>query len=110
MNELLGHPVFGSSWEGYCIENILSHLYDWNAYFYRTSSGNEIDLILEKDSKKIAVEFKASTAPKPTKGLYYALDDLEIEKAWIVTPTDDTYPLNERVIITSLDNFIKEFS
>jgi uncharacterized protein len=107
MNDLLGHPVLGSSWEGYCIENILSLLYDWQAYHYRTSSGNEIDLILEKGNSKIAVEFKASTAPKPTKGLYMAMDDLEIEKLWIIAQTHDSYQLNDRITISSLNGFLK---
>ncbi|MFC2116070.1 ATP-binding protein [Bacteroidota bacterium] len=108
MNDLLGHPVFGSSWEGYCIENIVTQFYDWQSYFYRTSSGNEIDLILEKGSKKLAIEFKASTAPKLTKGIYQALDDLGIEKIWVIAPTDDSYALNERIYISTLSNFLQQ--
>lgn len=109
MNELLGHPIFGQSWEGYSLENILIHFHDWNPYFYRTSSGNEIDLILQNGNKKIAVEFKTSTAPKPTKGLYYVLDELKIEKSWIVAPIDEeTYPLNERVTAISLPAFLNQ--
>jgi len=107
MNDLLGHPVFGSSWEGYCIENIVSQFYDWQAYFYRTSSGNEIDLILEKGSRKLAIEFKASTAPNLTKGIYQALNDLDIKKLWVISPTDDSYALNERINISSLGNFLQ---
>ena len=44
---LLGHPTSGNSWEGFVIENILSicprHV---DAYFYRTATGVEIDLLL----------------------------------------------------------------
>jgi len=32
-NDLLGHPNFGSSWEGFCIENILSELPEWEGGF-----------------------------------------------------------------------------
>lgn len=108
MNDLLGHPVFGSSWEGYCIENIVTQFQDWQIYYYRTSSGNEIDLLLEKGSKKLAIEIKASTAPKFTKGIYQALNDLGIEKLWVIAPTDDSYPLNERIQISSLNNFLQK--
>ena len=45
---LLGHPVVGSSWEGMVIENILSTvLPNTQAWFYRTSVGAEVDLVLE---------------------------------------------------------------
>ena len=45
---LLGHPVVGSSWEGMIIENILDTVpANTQAWFYRTSVGAEIDLILE---------------------------------------------------------------
>lgn len=106
INDLLGHPVFGSSWEGYCIENILARYYNWQPYFYRTSSGNEIDLILEKGSKKIAMEFKASASPKLSKGLYQALDDIKIDKLWVIAQTDDSYALNNQVNISTLNNFL----
>lgn len=108
MNDLLGHPVFGSSWEGYCIENIVSQFNDWQAYYYRTSSGNEIDLILEKGSRKLAIEFKASSAPNLTKGIYQALNDLSIEKLWVIAPTVDSYALNERINISPLNNFLQQ--
>jgi predicted AAA+ superfamily ATPase len=105
-NDLMGHPVFGFSWEGYCIETIVNHLYQWQAFFYRTSSGNEIDLILERGNQKIALEFKAASAPKPTKGLYQAMNELEIEKVWIIAQTEDSYPLNDRVEISNLGDFL----
>ena len=107
MNVLMGHPVFGSSWEGYCIENILTQLQGWQPYFYRSSSGNEIDLLLEKGDRRMAVEFKTSVAPKPTRGLYQALNDLGIEEAWIIAQTEDSYPFNDRVHISSLPDFLE---
>ena len=44
MSDLYGHPVFGASWEGWCIEQILSALPLWRPGFYRTPSGEELDL------------------------------------------------------------------
>ncbi len=108
MNDLMGHPVFGSSWEGYAIENILNRFSGWQSYFYRTSSGNEIDLILEKGQQKVAVEFKSSMSPKPGRGLYQAMDDLGIEKAWIIAPTEESYPYNQQIHISTLPDFLTE--
>ena len=105
-NELLSHPVFGESWEGLVIENILSELNDWDGYYYRTSKGAEIDLILEKGLKKIAVECKASSAPSVSKGFYIAMEDLKIEEAYIIAPVKDEYPVKENVWVMSLKGFI----
>jgi len=106
-NELMGHPVFGASWEGFALENILAELAGWKSFFYRTSSGNEIDLILIKGRKKIAVEFKSSKAPTVTKGLWNALEDMNIQKAWIIAPVDESYLIKEGVTVSGLDYFIQ---
>ena len=39
-NSLLGNPVFGSSWEGVVLENVIVNKPDWNYYFYRTATGD----------------------------------------------------------------------
>ncbi|MBT4263540.1 MAG: ATP-binding protein [Deltaproteobacteria bacterium] len=106
-NGLLGHPVYGNSWEGFALENILSVYSDWNANFYRTSAGAELDLVLSRGNRRIAIEFKASTTPHLTKGFWNALEDLSIEKAWIVALVDSAYPIRENVMVTPLDQFLK---
>ena len=107
MDNLLGHPVYGFSWEGYVIENILSCLPDWRAAFYRTSSGNEIDLVIEKGKKRLAIECKASSAPSVSKGLELALQELNIETAWIIAPIDEAYPISKRITVSPLMHFLK---
>lgn len=108
INDLLGHPVFGSSWEGFVLENILSELPSWKASFFRTANGSEIDLILEKGIKRIAVECKASTAPNISKGFYNCLEDLGLKEAWIIAPVEEAYPVKDKVMVTPLNMFIKE--
>lgn len=105
-NDLLGHIVFGSSWEGFVIENVLSELPDCKGYFYRTSAGAEIDLILERGNKKVAVECKSSMAPNISKGFYSSLEDLQIEVGYVVAPVKDSYPVKKNVFVVSLPEFI----
>ncbi|NND17695.1 MAG: ATP-binding protein, partial [Silicimonas sp.] len=46
--DLLGHPVVGGSWEGFCIENLIAAAPRGSeASFYRSSAGAEIDLVLK---------------------------------------------------------------
>jgi hypothetical protein len=107
MDHLLGHPVYGFSWEGFVIENILSCLPDWKAAFYRTSSGNEIDLIIEKGGKRLAIECKASSAPLASKGLALALQELHIERAWIIAPVAEAYQISKNITVSPLMHFLK---
>ena len=103
-DQLLAHPVVGSSFEGFVIEQLLASLpAGWEAYFYRTSAGAEIDLLLVNGNRPpIAVEVKYSAAPKPTKGFWLAFADLGCEKGYVVYPGNDRYPLGEGVVALPL--------
>lgn len=106
-NSLLGNPIFGSSWEGMVIENILVNMPSWDCFFYRTASGDEIDLLLKKGDQCIAIECKASDAPKVTKGFYRSLEVIKPNKTFIIAPTNDTYQIAENITVIGLDNFLK---
>ena len=94
VQDLQGHPVAGASWEGFVVEQVAAVLpADAQLGFYRTSAGAEIDLVIEHRSRKIGVEIKFSSAPKPAKGFWQALQDLRIEQAYVVAPVPMRYPL-----------------
>lgn len=99
---LLGHPVYGASWEGFVIEQVLAEFSDWQPWFYRTSSGGELDLLLTKGQKRIGIECKASSAPTVTKGFWNVLKDLDIHKAWIIAPVTESYPISENVTVAPI--------
>ncbi|MBI5500306.1 MAG: DUF4143 domain-containing protein [Deltaproteobacteria bacterium] len=62
LEALLVHPVMGRTWEGLVLEEIIRGLDALGAgfdyYFYRTSAGAEVDLVLEGDFGLIPVEIK----------------------------------------------------
>lgn len=107
INDLMGNPSAGASWEGFVIENITTEMIGWRSFFYRTSSGNEIDLILEKGSKKIAVEIKLSAAPEAGKGFWNVLADTKADQGWIISQVKDKYPIKKNVFVSNLDDFLK---
>lgn len=109
-NDLMGNPIFGASWEGLVMENILCNIRDWNPYFYRTATGNEIDLILTKGTKILAVECKASTAPQLTKGFWKALEDVEAEEAYVIAPVPNPYPIRANVMVCGISDFLRIMS
>ena len=106
LNDLLGHPVYGASWEGFVIETILSSLPRWKGSFYRTAAGAEMDLILSWKQHRIALECKAASAPQVTSGFWNALEDLEATQAWIVSPVKEAFPLKEKVQVTPLNHLL----
>lgn len=67
MESLLIQPWVGASWEGWCIGQILAALKTagrhFEAYFFRTSDGHEIDLVLKFSKGLWALEFKLSSSP-----------------------------------------------
>lgn len=101
--ELHGHPVYGASWEGFAMENILARLRPGvRASFYRDSNGTEIDLVLERGAKRMAVEFKAGLAPELTRSFANALEALGSPKAYMVSRAADAFPLGKGVTAISL--------
>jgi predicted AAA+ superfamily ATPase len=109
-NDLAGHPIFGASWEGFVIENIVSTLQEWQPFFYRTSSGEEADLVLVKGSRKIVIECKASSAPQLTKSFWNAVDALKPDQVFVIAPIESSYPVRENVTVCSLYDFFKTMS
>ena len=83
---LLGHPVLGGSWEGFCIENLIAAApRGTEASFYRSSAGAEIDLILKLPGGALwAIEIKRTTSPKVTRGFHIAADDLDVAERLLV--------------------------
>jgi|WetSurMetagenome_2_1015567.scaffolds.fasta_scaffold35099_2 uncharacterized protein len=104
---LLGHPVYGASWEGFVIENIISELSRWQPFYFKTAAGAEIDLVLVKGRRLIAVECKSSSAPEVTKGFWTALKDLGAKEAWIIAPVKESYPIEKRVQVARLEDFLE---
>ena len=95
LDGLLAHPVLGASWEGFVIENLLSVAPDGlTGYYYRTSGGAEIDLLLVfPNGERWAVEVKRSLKPKLERGFHEACADLKPARRFLVYPGAERYPL-----------------
>jgi predicted AAA+ superfamily ATPase len=106
---LLSHMVVGASWEGYCIETLLACApAGVTGYFYRTSGGAEIDLLLAWPGGELwAIEIKRSGAPKVERGFHSACDDLKPSHKWVIYPGQETYPLAADIQAISLHGLCK---
>ena len=86
--DLLRHPMLGYLWEGYVIENMINTLGErYQYYFYRTADGTECDLLIfEGTVCKAIIDVKFSPAPKSTKSMTTAINDLKPIQAFFIVP------------------------
>jgi len=97
MLELRTHPRYGASWEGFALEQCLIAHGEREAYFYGTQRGAELDLLLLRRGRRWGFEFKCTDAPKTTKSMHVALDDLKLEHLWVVYPGSLRYEMTEKI-------------
>lgn len=109
LEHVLGHPLCGASWEGYCVEQILHHLpRGATASHYRTHAGAEVDLVIEQsDGKVIAVEIKRTLAPKVTPGLVESMETLGADAGFMIIPKGEPYPVSKTVTAIGLAEYLR---
>lgn len=97
MESLLGHPVVGGSWEGFCIETLIAAApVATEPYFYRTAAGAELDLVLRLPGDAIwAIEIKRTTAPKVSRGFHLAVDDIKADRKILVYAGEREVPAGD---------------
>jgi hypothetical protein len=72
-------------------------------YFFRTSAGAEIDLLLSwSDGSLWAIEFKRSLSPRLERGFHQACADLKPDRRWVVYPGTEAFPLAPDIAAISL--------
>jgi len=98
-DDLQGHPVLGSSWESFVIEQIIGLLPNHReVYFYRTNAGAEIDLVFfDKKNKPVAIEIKYSLSPAVSRGYWNVCEDLSCKKWFVIYPGNERYPVGRNV-------------
>lgn len=91
------HPRLGASWEGFLVEQILSHVGERHGYFWATHSGAELDLFVQLPGQRVGFELKYTDTPRLTRSMHSSLADLDLDRLWVVAPGADRYPLAEKV-------------
>jgi predicted AAA+ superfamily ATPase len=103
LDAVLGHPVAGSSWEGFVVEQLVNAAPNAQASFYRTSNGAEVDLVLTFRNQQIwVIEIKRSSAPTVSKGFHQAAADLGAVRKLLVAPVEQSYPMKESIEVVDL--------
>lgn len=103
-HELTAHPKLGASWEGFAIEQTirLQGADPQDCYFWGTHGGAELDLLLMHKGKRLGFECKYQDAPKLTKSMRIAIDDLQLDHLTVIYPGTKAYQLAENIDVRGL--------
>lgn len=93
--ELMVHPKLGASWEGFALEQILRARRGEDAYFYAIHSGSELDLYFPASGT--GIEIKYQDAPRPTRSMRIAMEDLKLREMLVVYPGNREYAMADGI-------------
>lgn len=105
---LESHPKLGASWEGFVIDQLLNVAGTRDAYYWGTQSGAELDLLVMVNGKRIGVEVKYADAPRMTRSMRIALEDLQLSHLYVVHPGSARYDLGSRAEAIGLPDLLTE--
>jgi hypothetical protein len=98
------HPARGLSWEAFIIDQLISAYHRTvpasRAFFWRTSQGDEVDLLMDLGKRKVPFEIKLHSAPvaQDGEGLRRCMRSLHLKQSYLVHAGRQTYSLGEGVI------------
>jgi len=101
--DLLVSPARGRSWEGFIIEQLIAAeelgRRGSQFYYYRTQTGMEIDLVIDRGQERIGVEIKcsASVSTADTINLRQGIADGIIHQGLVIYPGTRSFPISESI-------------
>lgn len=103
-DDLESHPKVGASFEGFAIHELMSHLeaQPEECFFWRAHTGAEVDLLVVRGRERLAFEIRRTTAPRTTRSMHTAIEDLGLERLDVIHLGRDTYPLRDRIRAVSI--------
>ncbi len=91
------HPVLGVSFEGFVLEEIAARVGARDLYFWSTHAGAELDILWRGAKGQVGFEVKWADAPRMTRSMHVALEDLSLDSLFVVYPGDKRYKLRPNV-------------
>lgn len=97
--ELSAHPLYGASWEGFALEQVIRvlGLRESECFTFAVHSGDEMDLVVERAGKRYGFEFKASASPGVTSSMRNLIRDLDLSRVFVIFPGERGYGLADKI-------------
>lgn len=99
-----------ASWESYVVDELFRRTPDSRHYFWRTTNGAELDLVIEEPSgTRLGFEIKRADAPRMTPSVRAALEDtqLRVDQITIIYPGATSYLLDDKVMVVPLSDVLR---
>jgi predicted AAA+ superfamily ATPase len=112
MEVLYGQAWLGQSWEGFIIEQTIATLNSRNRtatpYYFRSSDGYELDLLLEWGSERWAIEIKLTSNPSKEEiaRLNKAADMVDAQKRILVCRIAEPFG-NDTLTVTRPEDWLE---
>ncbi|MBM4352298.1 MAG: ATP-binding protein [Deltaproteobacteria bacterium] len=93
------HPKVGASFEGFALEAVTTRLASKpeECHFWATHAGAELDLVVVRGNRRLGFEFKRSAAPRVTKSMRIALEDLKLDSIDVIHLGSHVFPLADGI-------------
>jgi predicted AAA+ superfamily ATPase len=108
--ELETHPKVGASWEGFALHETMQHLgaESEECYFWATHAGAELDLLVVRGRRRLGFEFKRTDSPVLTPSMRHALEDLKLDRLWVVHAGREHFPLGRQIEAIGLERLLRK--
>lgn len=95
--DLMRHPKYGASWEGFVVEQALALSGVADGFFWATHAGAELDLLIRRGAHRLGFEMKCTDAPSVTKSMHVALSELGLKRLYVVYPGTRSFRLASKI-------------
>jgi predicted AAA+ superfamily ATPase len=96
------HPKLGASWEGFALEQVIKATGSRDLYFWATHGGAELDVLWIRGAKRFGLELKYGDAPRTSRSMHLAIEDLALERLFVVHPGRESHVLTDRIEALSI--------
>jgi uncharacterized protein len=108
---LLAQPWVGASWEGLVVEQVIGELAAsgavFDAFYFRTSDGYELDLVIDRGSEVWAIEAKLASTPRheDLRSLDRKADLINASHRFLICQIPEPMG-DDRRLVCNLDHFV----
>ena len=86
------------------MEQIIGLMETRDAYFWATHGGAELDLFLMVRGRRYGFEFKYSDAPDRTRSMLTAVEDLRLDRLYVIYPGTSSYALDRTIEVIPMSS------
>lgn len=100
LDNLLAHPKCGASWEGFMLHEIIRRTgaQRGEAFFWSVHTGAELDLLVNREGRRLGFEFKLTRSPAVTPSMRSSREVLGLDHLYVICHGEgEPWPLAEGI-------------